>query len=110
MHHDSLPVDTHRPNPQPVPTGITQTEPARLVGSITAGVTAVIALLVAYGFDISQEQQVAILGVVAVLAPIVAALITREQVYSPATTARIANEAAVTGDATISPPPANGKK
>lgn len=94
------------PSKVPPPTGASNTEPARVVGSITAGVTAVIALLVAYGFDISNEQQVAILGVVAVLAPVIAALITREQVYSPATTQRIANKAAQTGDATIDPPPA----
>lgn len=35
---------------------------------------------------------------------------TRETVYSPATVKRIANEAAVTGDATIEPPPGNGKR
>ena len=109
MHNDNLPVDMHRPNPKPVPTGITNTEPALSTGSITAAVTAILALLVAYGFDISQEQQVAILGVVAVIAPIVVAVITRSQVFSPASTARIANEAAVTGDATIGKPP-SGKK
>lgn len=68
--------------------------------------TAVLALLVAYGFDISQEQQVAILGIAAVLAPVIAGIVTRSKVYSPATTQKLANEAAVTGDAQIQPPPA----
>ena len=89
-----------------VPSGISQEEPANLVGTITAAVTAGIALLVAYGFDISTEQQVAILGVVAVIAPVIAGIITRSKVYSPASAQRVANEAAVTGDATIAPPPA----
>ena len=89
-----------------VPKGIAQTEPANLVATITAAVTAVIALLVAYGFDISTEQQVAILGVVAVLAPVVAGIVTRSKVYSPASTAKIANESAVTGTANVPAPPA----
>lgn len=110
QHDNNLPVDMTRPNPQPVPTGVAKTEPAGLVGTITAGVTAVLALLVAYGFDVSQEQQVAILGVVAVIAPVIAAIVTRSRVYSPSTTQTLANEAAVTGNATIAPPPGNGKR
>lgn len=89
-----------------VPTGAGQTEPAALVATITGAVTAGIALLVAYGFDISNEQQVAILGVVAVLAPVIAGIVTRGKVYSPASAQKAANEAAVTGNATIAPPPA----
>lgn len=91
---------------QVVPTGVTKTEPAISIGSITAAITAVLALLVAYGVDISQEQQVAILGVAAVVAPVVVGIITRFNVYSPASAQRAANEAAATGDATIAPPPA----
>lgn len=94
------------PNIVTPPTGVSKTEPAAMVASITAAVTAVLALLVAYGFDISQEQQVAILGVAAVLAPVIAGIVTRSKVYSPATTQKLANEAAVTGDAQIQPPPA----
>lgn len=89
-----------------VPTGAAKTEPAALVATITGAVTAGIALLVAYGFDISNEQQVAILGVVAVLAPVIAGFATRSRVYSPASAQKAANEAAVTGNATIAPPPA----
>lgn len=93
-------------NLQDVPTGAMKEEPALSVGSITAAVTAVIALLVAYGFDISDQQQTAILGVVAVLAPVIAAAVTRSKVYSEASTQKAANKAAVTGDATIPAPPA----
>ena len=108
MHNDNLPVDTHRPNPQPVPTGITKTEPATLIGMITGIVSAVIALAVAYGVDIGEDQTAAIMGLVAVLAPIIAGIVTRSKVYPEASVQRIANEVSVTGDATIAPPP--GKK
>ena len=95
-----------KPNLVDVPKGTMKTEPAGMVATITGAVTAVIALLVAYGFDISNEQQVAILGVVAVIAPVIAGIVTRTKVYSPASAQKAANEAAVTGDATIAPPPA----
>lgn len=93
-------------NTKPVPTGIMKEEAAISVGSITAAVTAVLALLVAYGFDISQEQQTALLGVVAVLAPVIVGIVTRSKVYSEASAQKIANSSATTQDATIEPPPA----
>ncbi|GAB3817598.1 hypothetical protein [Micromonospora zhanjiangensis] len=64
-------------------------EPLVSVGAITAGVTAVLALLIAFGLNISDGQQSAILGVVAVVAPLVAALAGRSRVWSPATVARL---------------------
>lgn len=91
---------------KPVPTGITATEPALSVGTITAAVTAVIGLLVAFGIDLTQDQQVAILGMAAVIAPAIVAIITRAKVYSPASTQKISNDSALTGDATIPKPPA----
>lgn len=62
-----------------------RTEPAVIVGAITAGATAVIALLVAFGVDLTAEQQAAVLGVVAVAAPVIAGLVIRGRVYAPAT-------------------------
>lgn len=94
------------PNVQDVPTGAMKTEPAISVASITAAVTAIIALLVAYGFDISGEQQTALLGVVAVIGPVIVGIVTRSKVYSEASAQKAANTAAVTGDATLTPPPA----
>lgn len=64
-------------------------EPLLTVGSITAGVAALIALVTAFGLDLSVEQQTAILGVVAVLAPLVVAAVGRSRVYSPATVSRL---------------------
>lgn len=55
-------------------------EPVLNVGSITALVAAVIALLAAFGLPLSPEQVQAVLGVVAVAGPIVAALIARRKV------------------------------
>ncbi|MGI8403398.1 MAG: hypothetical protein ACR2OE_01275, partial [Thermomicrobiales bacterium] len=46
-----------------------------------------LALLVAYGVDVSQEQQTAILGFVSVIAPLVAALAIRGNVFSPVSAA-----------------------
>lgn len=90
----------------PPSTGGMQTEPAVIIGSITAVVTAILALLVAFGMDISPDQQAAILGMVAAVAPIVAAVFIRQRVFSPATTQRIANQAAETAVANVPTPPA----
>ena len=73
------------------------TEPAQIIGWLTGAATAIIALLVAFGLNLDQTQQAAILGVVAVLAPIIAGLIIRTRVFSPATTESIAKESANTG-------------
>lgn len=55
-------------------------EPLVTVASITAGVAAIIALLVSFGVPVTPEQQTAILGVVAVVAPIVVAFVARGHV------------------------------
>lgn len=70
-----------------------QHEPAAVISTITAAVAATLALLVAYGFDVTQEQREAILGITAVLAPIVAGLITRQYVFAPSTVERERTEA-----------------
>jgi len=55
-------------------------EPVISVGFLGAAAAAVLALLVAFGVDLTDEQQTAILGVVAVAAPIVVAVVTRRLV------------------------------
>lgn len=50
------------------------TEPVLTTAGITAAVAAVIALLVAFGVELSEVQTTAILGVVAVIAPLVVIL------------------------------------
>lgn len=52
-------------------------EPVLTVGGIGAAAAAVLALLVAFGVPLTDDQQTAILGVVAVIAPVVVAVIAR---------------------------------
>ncbi len=49
-------------------------EPAVYVSTATAFLTAIIGLAVAFGADITEEQQTAILGAVAATVPIIALL------------------------------------
>lgn len=55
-------------------------EPAITVASITAVVAAIIGALVAFGVNLSDDQQKAILALVAVVGPVVAGLVTRRKV------------------------------
>ena len=55
-------------------------EPAITIGSIVALVGAVVALLVSFGVDITDEQQKAILAVVTIGGPIAAGLLIRRKV------------------------------
>ena len=55
-------------------------EPLISISSIVAAATAVIALLVAFGVPLTEDQKVAILGLVGVIAPVVVALVTRGKV------------------------------
>ncbi len=55
-------------------------EPAITVASITAAVTAFLGLLTAFGLPLTDEQTTAILGVVAVIGPLVVGFIARRYV------------------------------
>lgn len=55
-------------------------EPLLTVASLTAAATALIGLLVAFGVDLTGDQQTAILAVVAVVAPVVVGLVARGKV------------------------------
>lgn len=52
-------------------------EPVLTTAGITAAVAAVIALIVAFGVELSEAQTTAILGVVAVIAPLVVTIARR---------------------------------
>lgn len=82
-----------------------RTEPAAIIGGITAFVTALLGLLVAYGVDVSQQQQTAILGVTAVVAPLLASLVIRYNVYAPASVERIADQQYAAGTPPTEPQP-----
>jgi hypothetical protein len=64
-------------------------EPARIIAGITAFVTAVIAVFVAFGLGLDESQQKAILGVIAPTVVLIglAGELIRARVVSPATAA-----------------------
>lgn len=55
-------------------------EPLVTAGTLAAVLSAVFVLLVAFGIDIDDDKQAAILGVVAVLFPLVSPLFARSKV------------------------------
>ena len=81
-----------------------KSEPAVVIGTVTTAVAAILADLVAFGIDLNPGQQVAILGVIAGVGPLVVAFVTRSQVaafstvvaqYKPGFNAVIAGPASV---------------
>src|SRR5690606_36447386 len=105
-HTDDLPIDARTPVTKPVPQNAMATEPATIVGTITAAATAIIALLVAFVMVSIVEQQNPILGVVAFAVSVVAVVINLGMVYAPKTVQEPVNAAAVTGEAAdVAPPP-----
>lgn len=60
------------------------TDPSGVVGAVGAFVGAVLALLVAFGIDLTETQVEAVLGVVATGGPIAIALWIRRHAWSPA--------------------------
>lgn len=74
-----------------------KSEPAAIIGAIASIVSAVLAFLQAFGVDITDAQQDAIRGVVAVLAPVVAALVIRSFVVAPDTAETKVEEAHASG-------------
>lgn len=71
-----------------------QKEPAITVATVTAFVTAIIGLLVAFGVDVSEDQRNAILGVIGPAFLIILAIgpIIRQFVYAPKSVKKIAND------------------
>lgn len=57
-----------------------KSEPAQIIGWLTAIVAAVITLLIAFGVQITADQRTAVLGLLAAIAPVVAAYAIRSQV------------------------------
>lgn len=87
---DMSSLDPNQPQPS---------EPLLSVGTITALASALIGLGVAYGLPVDDAKKSAVLGVVAVLAPVAVALWGRRKVFSPATVARIMKAKAVAANA-----------
>lgn len=67
-------------------------EPAVIIGAIASVVTSLVALAVAFGLDLTQDQQTAIVGVVVTVTPLIVGIITRQYVFAPATVAALEAE------------------
>ena len=65
---------------QLIPEGTMTKEPVMAAATIVSLVGSVVALLIAFGVDLTQEQQAAIVGLTNVVAPLVAAVIVRAKV------------------------------
>lgn len=63
-------------------TPITAREPAISIGSISALVSAVLALVVVLGVSLPDGFEAALIGVIAAAGPIIAGIITRSKVWS----------------------------
>ena len=60
-------------------------EPAVIIGAIIALVSSLLALVTAFGLDLTQEQTGAAMAFVGAVLALVQGLTTRQQVYAPAT-------------------------
>ncbi len=78
------------PDPPAIPKAGAPSEPLVTVGSLGAAAAAVIALIVAFGPDLTQGQTAAILGATAVAAPFIVAIVGRLRAWSPASARRLA--------------------
>lgn len=86
---------------------IVKREPATVISVVTGLITAIIGLLVAFGIDVSQEQQTAIISVVVALSAVIALVgpIIRQFVYSPNSVETIANQQYEAGAPPVEPQP-----
>ncbi len=69
----------------PVPGQSAPSEPVLSAASLVTVATAILALLAAFAVPVSDDQQAAILGAIAVVAPIILGLIARNRAWSPFT-------------------------
>lgn len=76
-----------------VPAVTAPSEPLAGVAGVSALAVAAIALLVAFGVPVSDDQRLAIVGVIATGAPIVTVLWARRRVFSPRTVAQLVTKA-----------------
>jgi hypothetical protein len=84
---------------------VTDKEPALIVGTIMAIVAAGLTFAQEFGVDLTDGQQDAIKNLVAVLAPLIAALIIRGLVYSKHSVERKVDEAFIDGTQGAGEPP-----
>jgi len=94
-------------------TTVTQREPAIVIGLVTAAVAAILVLLAAFGVNLTPEQQVAVIGVIAGVGPLITAWVTRGKVTPTALVVetvkpdgtRVAGEASLLPTGSVIPTP-----
>jgi hypothetical protein len=85
-------------------------EPAVIITAVTAFLAEVFGLCVAFGINISDSQEKAVIGTVTALAALIALLgpIIRQFVSSPHTVQRLVDNAQASGQVGSPPPPVPG--
>lgn len=73
-------------------------DPSALWGSIAATVGALLALFVAFGVDLTEDQITAILGLFSAVGPLVTALLIARRAWKPSSVKRAVAEAAGRGE------------
>lgn len=73
-------------------------DPSALWGSVVTTVGATVALLVAFGVELTDQQVQAVLGVFAAVGPLVTALLIRRTAWRPSSVRRAVAEAAARGE------------
>jgi hypothetical protein len=64
-------------------------EPSRIVGSIAAGVSALLVLLASFGLAVTDVQEKAILAFIAIVGPVVVGFLIRRHVFAPSSVERL---------------------
>ncbi len=97
--------ESHEVTP-PVPGPSASPEPVLSTASIVTVVTAILAMLVSFGLPLSDDQQAAVLGAIAVVAPVVLGLVARSKAWAPLTVRKTV-QAEVAKALRNQPPPAD---
>jgi hypothetical protein len=101
--------ETHQVTP-PVPGPYAPSEPVLSSATIVTVVTAILAAAVSFGLPLGDDQQAAVLGAIAVVAPVVLGLIARGRAWAPLTVRQTVQAEVVKAlrEYKASNPPANG--
>lgn len=90
--------DTGMYVPNDTPRSDDPTDPTGVVATIVASVTALVAIAVAFGVPLAEEQQAALLSAVAVIAPVAAMYWVRLKAWRPSTVGALVEKTAAKAD------------
>lgn len=76
----------------PLPPANAPSEPLLTAGTIVTVFSAVLAAVVSFGLDVSDDQQAKLLGVLLVLAPLLVAAVGRLRAWSPASVRKLVEQ------------------